>query len=327
VKKNNKKLLWLIPIVLLIGVVGFAWYLGDSTYQGITQLSSHEKTRIEAENAYLKEIGFDQNAFLSNYHHETVVLDVTEPEPHTVTADYILANGDRNQDTVVMAHGLGGNRQTVYPTAEMFLKMGFNVLAYDQRNSGENMADTNTFGYFERLDMDAFVRYAAEQLDSTKIIGVWGVSYGATTVGMYVGMENANQQVDFAIMESPFSDASEMTNMVMSEMDLGGLPVDLLVKLGNLVMTLRAGFNLDDAFVPKEAAKASMPVLVIYSDDDTVIMPEMTKPIIDALPVETRFQLKVSGSEHIEIYADHRNDYEKAVADLIAVARERKAAE
>lgn len=322
-KKNLKKLLWLIPVLLLIVLAGFAWFLGESTYQGITQMSSHEKTRIEAENGYLKQIGFDQNAFLEAYSHETIVLEVSEPELHSVSADYFLADGERNQDTVVMAHGMGGNRQTVYPTAEMFLKMGFNVLAYDQRNSGENTGDSNTFGVFERMDMAAFVRYAEEQVDSSKIIGVWGVSYGATTVGNYIGTDGANQTVDFAILESPFSDARAMTHLVMSEMDLGGLPVDLLVNLGNLVMKLRTGIGLDDAFVPKSAARASMPVLVIYSNGDTLITPEMTKPVVDALPAENRFQLEVDGSEHTEILAGHRDAYEKAVADLIALARER----
>lgn len=324
-KRKNKKWLWLIPILLLIGLAGFAWFLGNSTYQGISQISSHEGTRIETQNAYLREIGFDQDAFLVRYPHETIILEVTDPQPHSVSADYFLADGERNQDTVVMAHGMGGNRQTVYPTAEMFLKMGFNVLAYDQRNSGENTGDSNTFGVFESMDTAAFVRYAEEQVDSSKIIGVWGVSYGATTVGNYIGTDGANQMVDFAILESPFSDARAMTHLAMSEMDLGGLPVDLLVSLGNLVMKLRTGISLDDAFVPESAARASMPVLVIYSNDDTVITPEMTKPVIDALPVENRFQLEVDGSEHTEILAEHRDAYEKAVADLVALARDRKA--
>ena len=325
--KNNKKWLWLIPIVILIGIVAFAWFLGDSTYQGITQLSNHENTRIEPENEYLKEIGFDQSAFLAAYPHETVIVDVLEPEPHSVAADYFLAHGERNQDTVVMAHGLGGNRQTVYPTAEMFLQMGFNVLAYDQRNSGENTANSNSFGYFESLDMDAVVRYAEEQLDSEKLIGVWGVSFGASTVGNYSGSESANQRIDFAIMESPFSDAREMTQKFMSDMDFGGIPVDLLINLGDLVMRLRSGFSLADANVPSAAAKATMPVLVIYSTGDTVITADMTTPIIEALPTENRFFLEVQDSEHIEILAENRDVYEKAVADVIATARERKSAQ
>lgn len=323
-KHNWKPWLWLIPLFVLVLLIGFAYYLGTATFQGITHLSDHEKTRIDAENAYLKEIGFDQKAFEAAYAHETVVLDVNGPAVHQVTADYFILDADRNRDTVVMAHGMGGNRQTVYPNAEMFLKMGFNVLAYDQRNSGENTADTNTFGYWESRDLAAFAHYAKEQTDGSKLIGVWGISFGATTVGVYLGSAEANQLADFAVMESPFADSRELTVLFMSQMDFGGIPVQWLLNLGELFLKYKLGFTFEDVYVPAAAAKAGMPVLVILSKGDTVIPKAMTDPIVAAVPAENRLVFEVDDSEHTEIYSQHQAEYEEAIRNVIAKARERK---
>lgn len=42
-----------------------------------------------------------------------------------IPADYIYAlgeEGDKNNPTVILVHGLGGNRYTNYPLAEMFCR-------------------------------------------------------------------------------------------------------------------------------------------------------------------------------------------------------------
>ena len=65
------------------------------------------------------------------------VIGITFDE-HIIPADYITIDGDKNTDTIVMVHGLGGSRWTNYPIAAMFLENGYNVISYDQRSSGEN---------------------------------------------------------------------------------------------------------------------------------------------------------------------------------------------
>ena len=93
-----------------------------------------------------------------------------------IPADYIYAlgeEGDKNNPTVILVHGLGGNRYTNYPLAEMFLQKGYNVLTYDQRSSNENTAQYTTFGYWEKYDLIDYIDYVYSHAPE-QVIGIWG---------------------------------------------------------------------------------------------------------------------------------------------------------
>lgn len=82
--------------------------------------------------------------------------------------------------TVILVHGLGGNRYSNYPIAEFFLIKGYNIITYDQRSTNENTAKYTTFGYKEKYDLIDWVNYIDEQAPGRKI-GIWGASYGGAT--------------------------------------------------------------------------------------------------------------------------------------------------
>ena len=161
--KKWTKILLIIVIVILLLFVGMSYFIGTQVFMGSTQLVTCEDTS-KVKDSFWKRYNMDYDVFCSTYTIEKVEITSTFDE-HMIPADYIYAlgeEGDKNNPTVILVHGLGGNRYTNYPLAEMFLQKGYNVLTYDQRSSNENTAQYTTFGYWEKYDLIDYIDYVID---------------------------------------------------------------------------------------------------------------------------------------------------------------------
>lgn len=302
-----------ITIALLVMAV--CYYTGLAVFMGSMQLSTNESTGREKMESFLQQKGFALPSFLEKHVIETVTIPSTL-DGHLIPADLISVDGNWDADTVIMVHGLGGSRMSVYPWAEVFLKNGYNVLAYDQRSAGENTAPYTTFGYLESHDLRDYVDYIKTKLSAGKRVGVWGISYGGATVGVYLGLAHANQNLNFAIIDSPISSMRYMLGEEMAEMDLG-IPVGFLMAVGNLVTRWKLGFSYEDAEVSRYISKTEVPVLVIHSQVDLVTPYFMGLDLYEAVPHAKKAILTVADSAHADIFFDHPEMYEEEVFGFI----------
>jgi uncharacterized protein len=76
------------------------------------------------------------------------------------TKDNIILRGwsfepDRPRGTVVLFHGLRGNRLVALPRIEFLTAAGYRCVAFDHRAHGESTGAWTSFGYFERHDVEA----------------------------------------------------------------------------------------------------------------------------------------------------------------------------
>src|SRR5699024_2523902 len=201
VKKLLKRLVLIASITIVVAIIGVCAFTGISVFKNTTQLVDNETTDWESAKEQFQKVNFDLENFQSKYDIETIQIKSTLHE-HKIPLDYITSTG--NKDTVVIVHGLGGNRWTNYPIATMFLENGYNVISYDQRSSGENFARYTTYGYFESDDLEDVVSYLIESDDgANNKIGVLGASFGGATTSIYLSSEQANDYLDFAILENP----------------------------------------------------------------------------------------------------------------------------
>lgn len=310
---NGIKFLIILLIILAVAAGGIAYYAGGQVFEGSVQMVTNETTALQTGYDYLEAIRFDFSAFRQNYQIERVEIDSTFDE-HIIPADYITS-GNPNSDTVILVHGMGGNRVTVYPQAEMFLRNGYNVLTYDQRSSGENTAPYTTFGYWESNDLIDCIRYIDAQIDENKEIVTWGVSFGGATVGIALGDMYFNEKVDYAILDCPISNMRDMLEMRMEEMDTG-IPLDLLLAGGNFVTNSKLKFSYKDTEVVRYAAQTTVPTLVINSRIDTVTPFYMGEDIYNALAAEKKIYTAEDIS-HGNIHLMAPADYEQVVMEFI----------
>lgn len=111
----------------------------------------------------------------------------------------------KNSDkAVILVHSYGNNRlQFGIKTVDMikeFLNKGYNVFTFDLRNSGESGGKDTTFGFNEKEDVIAAIKYVKSQ--GVSHITLLGFSTGASASLLAAESDS----VDAVIADSPYAD-------------------------------------------------------------------------------------------------------------------------
>ena len=314
--KKAKKIILIVVVTIIILLIamflGFSYFLGDQIVASSTQLVTNEETRNIHELIW-QNYDFNYEEFSQTYNIENVSL-TSSFDGHTIPVDYIYSN-EKNNNIVIMAHGLGGNRYTNYPIAEFFLENGYNVITYDQRSSGENVAEKTTFGYWEKYDIIDCIKYA-KAYAKDKNIGVWGESFGAATAVQAVAFENVQEDIAFLVLDCPVSNMEWMLSKEVKSMEIG-IPIDYMMWCGNIVNNIKLGFSYKEVDSAKEALNIKIPTLIINSDIDKVTPYFMGKDIYNNLTNTKKELWTVKDSEHTGIWNDYNEEYCNKLMDLM----------
>lgn len=302
--------------LLLLGAISSFLFAGFTVFNETTQLITNEQTTIAIGIGRLEKSGFDLDSFQSKYKIERVSIK-SSWDDHHIPADHILVDGNNDNNTVIIVHGLGANRISMYRIAEMFLERGFNVLAYDQRSSGENTAPYTTFGYWESRDMVDYSNYIGSIISNEHKIILYGTSFGGATTGIALGNDLLNEKVSLAILDSPLSSMREMIVFTFSNMDIPLEFMDFMLYAGNMVTNVRLGFNYDDAEVVDHISKTQLPVLIIGTEADTVTPFHMCEDIYNAIPHENKKLFADKDAKHALIFHKDKELYEEEVFGFI----------
>ncbi|HHT48509.1 MAG TPA: alpha/beta fold hydrolase [Firmicutes bacterium] len=315
-KKRLGLIFSIVVAVLVLLFIGLSAFIGLQVFAGSTQLVTNEKTRAVPA-GFWEKYGLDYESFRRQYQVEEIEIP-SSFGGHKIPADYIYAvesGNSKNHPTVIMIHGLGGNRYTNYPITQYFLGKGYNVITYDQRSSNQNTARYTTFGYWEKYDLIDWVNYIEEQAPGQKI-GVWGTSYGGATAGLAVGYGDMDKRIDFLILDSPVSSMAWMIEEEMKGMNIG-IPVGYMSWCGNIVNKLKLGFAYRDAEVAAVMQDVKTPVLVINSKADALTPYFMGKDIYNAVSENKGEIWTVDDSKHFEIWVDYNQEYRKRMDDFL----------
>jgi dipeptidyl aminopeptidase/acylaminoacyl peptidase len=90
---------------------------------------------------------------------------------------WLARSGDRPRGVVLLLPGVRANRLSMVDRARMLLDAGYAVLMIDFQATGESVGDAITFGWRERLDVQAAVQFVGRRLPGIPI-GIVGTSLG-----------------------------------------------------------------------------------------------------------------------------------------------------
>lgn len=315
-KKKLKIILVMIVVVLLIAFVGISYFIGMQVFENSTQLVTNEET-TGVKDSFWEKFQMDYDKFIEKYRVEKIRVE-SSFDGHIIPGDYIYAQNveGKDHDTVILVHGLGGNRYSNYPLAEYFLEKGYNVLTYDQRSSGENTAKYTTFGYWEKYDVRDMTDYVVKNAPEKKI-GLWGTSFGGASIGLAMTDGELDGKVDFAVLDCPVSSMEDMIAAQMKDMEIG-IPVEYMAACGNIVNRQKLGFSYEDADVPAAIKDTKVPVLVINSEADTLTPYYMGKDIYEAMGQKTKQIWSVNDSDHADVWLDYNKEYREHLDAFIA---------
>ncbi len=299
----------ILTIVIAVCVV-FNIYVGKQVAEGLLYMNEGNDTK-ENSVKQLEIWGYDLSRFNEQYSPEMAVVTAEDGNevPMAVFAD------DKRENTAILVHGAGGDHVSMYPVAEIYLKNGWNVVTIDQRASGDSQDDKVSFGYFEKLDVEAAVLYAKNELLSSKVV-VHGQSMGAATVALYAATENARENVDAVILDSSFDSMESMFLGVWREMETDGIPEDYVVACGDWYLKHFYGFGFDDADICEKMKENYVDTLILQMSQDVIVSDEKAEQMYTNIVAEEK-KICYFDSEHIKGIIDYPKEYEEAVFSFL----------
>lgn len=258
--------------------------------------------------------GYDLDAFNEAYNGVEVRAEASDG--NVVPGTLFEQGGDT---CVVLVHGAGGDRVSIYPLAEGYLQDGFDVIAIDQRGCGANADDRVTFGINEALDVEAMVAYAREDLGYGQVV-VHGQSMGAQTTVIYASNVTPGESgaADAVICDSPVPGMELMLRLMFGDGEEGAYsPVtNFLIGTSKTFMYTFERIDWDDADTIGAASQIEIPVLIIVSDRDEVCLPQYVEQIYGNITSEGSAILHVD-SAHIEGIIDDADGYMSSVENYL----------
>ena len=179
-----------LVILILLGITGGSYYLVSYAFKPDLTVKSGPKGKVD------KKLLADQNWLkkqnYQNWYEESATDNLK------LRAIYLPAENKTNK-TIIVAHGYKGEAMHMARYIRLFHNLGYNVLAPDDRASGQSQGKYITFGWPDRLDYVKWIKQVIAKKGSDSQIGLFGVSMGGATVMMVSG-ERLPKQVK-AIVE------------------------------------------------------------------------------------------------------------------------------
>jgi uncharacterized protein len=188
---------------------------------------------------------------------------------------------DANGDTVILLHGLKGNRLEMVNYADIFLAHGYSVLMPDARAHGNSGGDIATYGLLERDDIHRWASWVIANEHPGCVYG-FGESMGAAQLLQSLAVESRFCAV---IAECPFSTFRETSYDRIGQRFhtgpwLGRTVLRPIVISAFVYARLRYKVDMDRVSPEDAVAATRVPVLLIHGVVDTNIPVRHSRRIV-----------------------------------------------
>jgi len=240
---------------------------------------------------------------------------------------YIAADGSP-RGTVILSHGINGNRSDMVPRAAFLVRDHYNALLIDLRDHGESDGTYAGPGYMESLDIIGAVNYLRERHEQQPIVAM-GHSYGAVASlyaathtsniaaviadSAYLSFEDMVQRAATLLAEDPERSVWERFGLRMAR--FRGVEWAMMP-----IYYLRTGVWLNSQRADSLRAIAGMgplPVLFISGEQDKICPPDNARAMYEASVSPQKQLLIVPGAEHDSTYTTSPKLYESAVINFL----------
>ena len=235
---------------------------------------------------------------------------------------WIPAHSDRaGRATVILVHGVGGNRADMLPLAKFLVAAGYDAFAIDLRAHGESEGDYPSPGYREVAEIDAAIEHARKR--SARPVILLGHSLGAVAV---LHATSRDAPVTATIADGAFVSAFDMLDHIRDRMARDGAPIGLRIglwfaslrSLAGLMNTMIQAGGGDDIDARRGdlmpvLPRIHVPVLFISGLSDDISPTTNTYTMIAAV--------KSHGTRIIELHASHETHHDAPVPYEAAVLR------
>ena len=174
---------------------------------------------------------------------------------------------NQSSTTVILVHGFGVDHTSLNVHAQLFDKLGLNVLQIDNQAAGQSEGKYQSFGAIESSDVVDWIKQILKFKPNNKII-LFGASMGAATV-MLTTKFDLPKNVKLIIEDSGYTSAADILSYhCQKRYHIKGR---YLIKGISLVSKVRAGFSYKQADCVKALSQNTRPVLFIHGRNDFTV--------------------------------------------------------
>jgi alpha-beta hydrolase superfamily lysophospholipase len=196
-----------------------------------------------------------------------------------------------SKGTVILFHGLTGNKGLVIDEANAFRIFGYNVMMIDIRDHGNSGGNSTTIGYKESEEAKLAYDYIMQR--GEKNIFLWGASMGAVVV--LKAVSDYQLQPSGIIIEMPFL---SLQSYLRAQARFLGFPQKPFGFLTGLWISIEQGFNGLSFKTTRYARNIHCPVLMQYGDKDAFVLRYETDAIYESIAATNKKLVIYNGAWH-----------------------------
>jgi len=209
---------------------------------------------------------------------------------------WFLLKGHDNP-TIIVLHGVKGNRTSVIRYAITLCNANFNVLVFDSRGHGESEGYYVTYGHHEKRDVESAIAFLEDEcgLDPSRI-GLVGLSMGAAVALQVAAM---NKQVRAVWADSPFASLLRVSTHLGRQWTR--LPEALVRPIARTTLRiagLRAKLDFETVNPANIARDITCPVALVHGTADELISHDHSELIYDLLGSAEKEIWILEGASH-----------------------------
>jgi len=219
------------------------------------------------------------------------------------------ADAGRGTPVVLLVHGLGADRSSMVPRAELLKKSGMSSLMIDLQGEGETKGDAITMGFRESKDVMAARDWIRVKAPGQKI-GVIGTSLGGASVLL------APQPAGFdaVVLEAVFPRIGRaVENRIRMQL---GVLAPVLTPLLLVQLEPRLHISVSDLEPIRGIGKLGAPVLVAAGSQDQRTTLEESRELFSAAASPKSIWI-VEGAKHEDLLAYDPRGYEERVVGFL----------
>ncbi len=215
--------------------------------------------------------------------------------------------------TIILMHGHRGSSLRDFSCVfQYYYSLGYNILIPDQRAHGRSQGKFITWGIKEKYDFLTWIQFINQELDDSLPIFISGVSMGASTALMTLGL-SLPQNVKGVIADCGFTSPYQLLKSILHRVFIPAFPVLLLASYYAKVF---AGVNIRKESTVEAIKTGNIPILFVHGADDVVVPSWMS--------IENFNTYHNNKELYIIDYADHGMSYlvakekcEQALCDFL----------
>ncbi len=221
-----------------------------------------------------------------------------------------------NGKAIMFVHGAGNmNRANeVYGTPEIakyFLDLGYTILLFDLRGTGESQYSRISFGQYERNDVAGAFEYLVGQEYKPQSIGIISDSLGAIATIM---ASNDVKAAGGIVLDSP----ATVVRPIVSDIMLKEHNVPLFLHPG-IYFAAKTLYRIDvDVVRPVDyiSPLKETPLLFLHGENDTLIPPQNSADLLTL--VDKGQRVLFPGAKHVETFKTNPELYKQTVGDFFS---------